>query len=73
MPARAIVDGPTRPLSELVPKISVELQARILDLSARLSDLDHFQVLGVELTAERVQIKRAYFSMIGAYARRNGT
>lgn len=47
--------------------IGVELQARILDLSARLSDMDHFQVLGVELSAERAQIKRAYFSMIGTF------
>jgi len=47
--------------------IGVELQARILDLSAKLSDLDHFQVLGVPMGADRTQIKRAYFSMIGTF------
>ena len=47
--------------------ISVELQARILDLSSKLSDLDHFQVLGLEMNAERAQVKRAYFSMIGTF------
>src|SRR5690606_16233182 len=47
--------------------LSVELQARILELSARLSDLDHFQVLGVPMSADRAQIKRAYFSMIGTF------
>lgn len=47
--------------------IGIELQARILELSAKLSDLDHFQVLGVEMSADRTQVKRAYFSMIGAF------
>lgn len=47
--------------------ISVELQARILELSSKLSDLDHFQVLGVPMSADRAQIKRAYFSMIGTF------
>jgi curved DNA-binding protein CbpA len=47
--------------------ISVELQTRILDLSARLPDLDHFQVLGLEMSADRGQVKRAYFSMIGTF------
>jgi curved DNA-binding protein CbpA len=47
--------------------ISIELQARILELSAKLPDLDHFQILGVALSAERVQIKRAYFSTIGTF------
>jgi curved DNA-binding protein CbpA len=47
--------------------ISAELQARILDLSARLSDLDHFQVLGLGMSADRAQVKRAYFSMIGTF------
>lgn len=47
--------------------IGVALQARILELSAKLSDLDHFQVLGVAMSADRAQVKRAYFSMIGTY------
>jgi curved DNA-binding protein CbpA len=47
--------------------ISVELQVRILDLSAKLPDLDHFQVLGLEMSADRGQVKRAYFSMIGTF------
>ncbi|HWO11230.1 MAG TPA: DnaJ domain-containing protein [Polyangiaceae bacterium] len=47
--------------------ISVELQTRILDLSEKLADLDHFQVLGVPFGAERAAVKRAYFSMIGTF------
>jgi tetratricopeptide (TPR) repeat protein len=47
--------------------ISIELQARILDLLSKLPELDHFQVLGVEMSAERAQIKRAYFSKIGTF------
>jgi curved DNA-binding protein CbpA len=47
--------------------IGIELQTRILDLSAKLSDLDHFQVLGVAMNADRAQVKRAYFSMIGTF------
>lgn len=67
---------PTAPLISKAPhsgevdtslSISVELQTRILDLSARLPDLDHFQVLGLEMSADRGQVKRAYFSMIGTF------
>ena len=47
--------------------LSVEVQARILDLEPRLPDLDHFQVLGVPRGSDRVAIKRAYFSMIGTF------
>lgn len=47
--------------------ISVELQRRIIDLSARLDELDHFQLLGVSMNAERAAIKRAYFSVIGTF------
>lgn len=47
--------------------LGVELQTRILDIFARLSELDHFQLLGVQMGAERAAIKRAYFSMIGAF------
>lgn len=42
-------------------------QATIIDLSSRLDDLDHFEVLGVSRSAERVEIKRAYFSAVGAF------
>jgi tetratricopeptide (TPR) repeat protein len=79
--SRATAPSPTTPSGHGAPSspgpqsgdidptlsISIELQARILDLAARLPDLDHFQVLGVEVSAERVQIKRAYFSKIGAF------
>jgi curved DNA-binding protein CbpA len=60
-------NGPSSGEVDASLSLSIELQARILDLSAKLSDLDHFQVLGVELGAERATIKRAYFSMIGAF------
>ena len=47
--------------------LSVEVQTRILELSARLGELDHFEVLGVPRSADRTAIKRAYFSMIGTF------
>ena len=47
--------------------ISLELQERILDLSLRLGELDHFQVLGISMSADRTAVKRAYFSMIGTF------
>ena len=47
--------------------ISLELQERILDLEARLAELDHFQLLGIPMNAERAAVKRAYFSMIGTF------
>ncbi|HVZ37117.1 MAG TPA: J domain-containing protein, partial [Polyangiaceae bacterium] len=47
--------------------ISVELQQRILDLSSRLGELDHFELLGIPRSADRAAVKRAYFSMIGTF------
>jgi hypothetical protein len=47
--------------------LSVELQTRILDLSDRVGDLDHFELLGVARSADRTAIKRAYFSMIAVF------
>jgi curved DNA-binding protein CbpA len=47
--------------------ISLELQQRILELCARLADLDHFELLGIPMNAERAAVKRAYFSMIGTF------
>lgn len=47
--------------------ISVEFQLRILELSERLSELDHFQLLGIDISADRASVKRAYFSMIGTF------
>jgi curved DNA-binding protein CbpA len=44
-----------------------ELQIRILTLSEKLADLNHFEVLGVEPAADRAVVKRAYFSMVGAF------
>jgi hypothetical protein len=63
-PAPAI---PRHPEIDESLSLSVEVQARILDLSARLPDLDHFEVLGVPRGADRAAIKRAYFSMIGTF------
>jgi curved DNA-binding protein CbpA len=60
-------NGPNSGEIDASLSIGIELQARILDLSAKLPDLDHFQILGVALNAERAQIKRAYFSMIGTF------
>jgi curved DNA-binding protein CbpA len=47
--------------------IDVDLQVRILEINAQLSELDHFQLLGVKMTADRSAVKRAYFSMIGVF------
>src|SRR5690606_22921 len=66
-PAPAISSVPLSGEIDASLSISVELQARILELSAKLSDLDHFQVLGLPMSAERAQVKRAYFSMIGTF------
>jgi curved DNA-binding protein CbpA len=79
-PARLVSGRPSAPLGppqfssaplsgevDASLSIGIELQARILDLSAKLSDLDHFQVLGLEMSADRGQVKRAYFSMIGTF------
>src|SRR5690348_7087621 len=59
--------GPRHPEIDETLSLSVELQARILDLSERLGDLDHFQVLGVPHGSDRTAIKRAYFAMIGTF------
>jgi tetratricopeptide (TPR) repeat protein len=59
--------APRHPEIDESLSLSVEVQARILDLSARLADLDHFEVLGVPHGSERTAIKRAYFSMIGTF------
>jgi hypothetical protein len=59
--------GPRHPEVDESLGLSVEVQTRILDLSDRLGELDHFELLGVARSADRVAIKRAYFSMIGAF------
>lgn len=59
--------GPRHPEIDESLSLPVEVQARILDLSARLGDLDHFEVLGVPRGSDRAAIKRAYFSMIGTF------
>lgn len=67
-PASPVVpSGPRHPEIDESLSISVELQARILDLSTRLSELDHFELLGVDRRADRATIKRAYYSMIGTF------
>jgi tetratricopeptide (TPR) repeat protein len=63
----APASAPSHPEIDQSLSISVELQARILDLSARLAELDHFELLGVPREAERATIKRAYFTMIGTF------
>jgi curved DNA-binding protein CbpA len=59
----------TRWSSQLDESLSIDadLQVRILELSSQLGELDHFQLLGVKMTADRSTVKRAYFSMIGAF------
>jgi tetratricopeptide (TPR) repeat protein len=47
--------------------IGIDLQIRILELTARLPEMDHFELLGVELGADRSVVKRAYFAMIGTF------
>ena len=66
-PTPVVPAGPRHPDIDDSLSISVELQARILDLSSRLADLDHFALLGVERRADRVAIKQAYFAMIGTF------
>lgn len=48
-------------------QLSLQLQVRILELAAKLPDLTHFELLGLDSSAERTAIKRAYFSMVGAF------
>ena len=59
--------APRHPEVDESLSLSVELQTRILNLSERLADLDHFELLGVARSADRTAIKRAYFTMIGAF------
>ena len=59
--------GPSSGDVDATLDLGIELQAKMLELSSKLPDLDHFQVLGVEMNADRATIKRAYFSMIGTY------
>lgn len=66
-PPQAAASAPSSSEIDSTLDISVDLQERILHLSARLSDLDHFQLLGVPMNADRAAIKRAYFSMIGTF------
>ncbi len=47
--------------------LPLELQLRILDLAARLADLDHFELLGISQRADRATVKRAYFSTVGDF------
>ena len=43
--------------------LSEELQRRILEFDAALENLDYFQLLGVERSADARRIKRAYFAL----------
>jgi curved DNA-binding protein CbpA len=47
--------------------LSPALQAELNRLCAELDHLDHFQLLGVEPSAERGAIKKAYYDRIAAY------
>jgi tetratricopeptide (TPR) repeat protein len=40
---------------------------RVLDVFYRLADLDHYELLGVERTADKKAIKRAYYALAGVY------
>jgi hypothetical protein len=40
-----------------------EHRRRVRELSARLDDLDHYQLLGVPETADRKEIKKAYYEL----------
>jgi len=47
--------------------LDVETQKRILDLVARLEIDDHYKLLGVSQTADKAEIKRAYFELMNLY------
>ncbi|MEY4549538.1 MAG: molecular chaperone DnaJ [Pseudomonadota bacterium] len=61
------LSGPRHPGVDESLSLSVELQTRILDLTERLADLNHFELLGIQRSADRAAVKRAYFSMIGTF------
>ncbi|MEO8182894.1 MAG: DnaJ domain-containing protein [Deltaproteobacteria bacterium] len=66
-PTKPAPSGPLHPDVDESLGLSVEVQTRILDLSARLGEIDHFELLGVARNADRTTIKRAYFSIIGTF------
>ncbi|MEY2936887.1 MAG: molecular chaperone DnaJ [Pseudomonadota bacterium] len=61
------LSAPRHPDVDESLSLSVELQTRILHLTERLADLDHFQLLGIPRSADRAAVKRAYFSSIGTF------
>jgi len=53
------------PETEVVPdvEISEELQKRIHETFHRVNKLNHYQLLGVSIDAERAEIRKAYFAL----------
>ena len=59
------------PTGAFVPESDVDIepdhQKQIADVFARLQSLDHYALLGVERTADKKTIKRAYFEATGRF------
>lgn len=74
-PARAVEQSPRGTQVEAVAEpdpaaaidpeleLDVELQQRIVDFEARLSDTGYHEILGVDRSSDERQIKRAYFEL----------
>jgi curved DNA-binding protein CbpA len=50
-------------LEEEGVELDLERRRRILDTYYRLSELNHYELLGIERTAEKAEVRRAYFSL----------
>ncbi len=47
--------------------LTPEERERILNLHGRLSEMNHFEILGVHRSADRKEIKRAYYELAAAF------
>lgn len=69
-PAPTIIDTRPKPpvydatLLDEPADLDLKTKAHILELEARLPRANHYEILGVQESAERSEIKQAYFSLI---------
>ena len=47
--------------------LDIEVKKRILGIYPRLADLDFYQLLGIERSADKKAVKRAYFELAGVF------